>query len=89
MLAALGVLASSAKAVLKRFYLSAAQIIKVKVMANHAGQLIVMLGVFIAQLYLFFTVESVPMRVALALFAIFQIWQKSRKRQQQQPTAEN
>lgn len=37
------------------------------------------LAVFIAQLYIFYCVESVEVRVALAIFAIYQIWAKSRK----------
>ena len=48
-------------------------------MAHDAATLLVILAIFLGQLYLFFTVESVPMRVALAIFACYQIWQKARR----------
>ena len=45
-----------------------------------AVQWLVTIGIFVAQLYIFFTVESKEIRVALAIFAIFKIWQASKKR---------
>jgi hypothetical protein len=41
--------------------------------------LIVTLMAFVAQVYIFYTVKSTEMRVGLALFAVYQIWQKFRK----------
>jgi len=47
---------------------------------SSAVQWLVTIGIFVAQLYIFFTVESKEIRVALAIFAIFKIWQASKKR---------
>ena len=59
--------------------------------------LLAIIGVFVAQIYIFFSVESWEVRIALAIFTIFQIYQKGYKarrgqrkvQQQQQETQKN
>ena len=48
-------------------------------MLNTSG-LILTIGIFIAQAYIFLTVESWEIRTALAIFTIYRFWQNSRKR---------
>ena len=48
-------------------------------MNNNLISLLVVLGFLLAQIYIFFCVERLEIRVALALFSVYQIYQKSRK----------
>ena len=44
------------------------------------ANILVYIGIFIAQLYIFYSVESWEIRAALALFMIFKFWQGSKNR---------
>ena len=48
-------------------------------MPSNLVSLCVILAFFVAQIYIFFCVERIEIRVALAIFSAYQIYQKSRK----------
>ena len=48
-------------------------------MPSNLVSLLVILAFFVAQIYIFFCVERIEIRVALAIFSAYQIYQKSRK----------
>ena len=49
------------------------------IMPSNLVSLCVILAFFVAQIYIFFCVERIEIRVALAIFSAYQIYQKSRK----------